>query len=517
MSEDFQKARDAEKGGVLLPYQKRWIEDKTTVKVMEKSRRVGISWAEAADDALYAASEEGDDVWYIGYNKDMAMEFIKDCGDWAKAYSLAAADMEEEVFKDVDKDILSYIIRFASGKRITALSSRPTNLRGKAGRVVIDEAAFHDDLDELIKAAIALTIWGGDVRIISTHDGDDNAFNDLVKDARAKKKPYSVHRVDFDEAIEEGLCRRIFQVLKRDWTPEAEKEWRQKVINEYGEAAQEELFVVPSKGGGTYLPRSLVESCMSPTIPVLRWCCPAGFAEKADHIREADCDDWIRDNINPILAELDVNQKHYFGEDFGRSGDLTAIWPLAEQSTLNYKTPFLVELRNVPFKQQEQILFHIIDNLPKFQGGALDARGNGQYLAEVAMQKYGKGRILEVMLSQTWYRDNMPRYKAAFEDKTITIPRHADVLEDHRGVKMDKGIAKVPDTYKTTGTDGGQRHGDTAIAGALAIFAVNEVDGTEPASASSEAEQGDYHSQRPNNRTRPGHLGNLSKRTRRLH
>jgi len=43
------------------------------------------------------------------------------------------------------------------------------------------------------------------------------------------------------------------------------------------------------------------------------------------------------------------------------------------------------------------------------------------------------------------------------------------------------------------------------------------VDGIDPASASSETEQGDYHSQRPDNRTRPGHLGNLSRMTRRTH
>ena len=33
---------------VLLPYQVRWIADDAAVKVAEKSRRVGITWAEAA-------------------------------------------------------------------------------------------------------------------------------------------------------------------------------------------------------------------------------------------------------------------------------------------------------------------------------------------------------------------------------------------------------------------------------------------------------------------------------------
>ena len=73
-------------------------------------------------------------------------------------------------------DILAYRIRFASGHKIVALSSRPSNLRGKDGCAVIDEAAFHEDLPGLLKAALAFTMWGGLVRIISTHNGAHNAI-----------------------------------------------------------------------------------------------------------------------------------------------------------------------------------------------------------------------------------------------------------------------------------------------------------------------------------------------------
>ena len=41
---------------VLLPYQKYWIEDKSQLKIAEKSRRTGITWAEAADAALTTSS-----------------------------------------------------------------------------------------------------------------------------------------------------------------------------------------------------------------------------------------------------------------------------------------------------------------------------------------------------------------------------------------------------------------------------------------------------------------------------
>ena len=177
----------------LLPYQQQWCADLSPVKLCEKSRRIGLTWAEAADTALLSASANGMDAWYIGYNKDMALEFIRDCANWAKYYNLVADEIQEteEIFVagNEKQSILAFVIRFASGWRITALSSRPSNLRGKQGRVIIDEAAFHDQLDELLKAAMALLMWGGQVHIISTHNAIDNPFNELIIDIRAGKKP----------------------------------------------------------------------------------------------------------------------------------------------------------------------------------------------------------------------------------------------------------------------------------------------------------------------------------------
>ena len=77
---------------ILLPYQRRWIADQSQVKVSEKSRRIGITWTEAADRALGAATtgRSGIDGWYIGYNKDMALEFIEAAAQWARRFNRAA-------------------------------------------------------------------------------------------------------------------------------------------------------------------------------------------------------------------------------------------------------------------------------------------------------------------------------------------------------------------------------------------------------------------------------------------
>ncbi len=453
----------------LLPYQQKWIADRSPVKVYEKSRRIGATWAEGADAALDAAKRSGSDWWYIGYNKDMALEFIEETAGWARRIERASAAIEETAIADDDRDILAYRIRFASGNKIVALSSRPSNLRGKQGVAIIDEAAFHDDLAGLLKAALAFTMWGGRVHVISTHNGADNAFNELITDIRAGRRPYSLHRTTIDDAISQGLFRAISARKREEWSLAAERAWRDQVFADYGDDAEEELLCIPSQSSGVFLPSSLIEARMNPDIPVIRWKCEYSFIERGNAALFKDAEDFCRANLDPALARIDPDLMSCFGEDFGRSGDLTVIWPLQLGKTLTRRTPFVVELRNVPFKQQEQVLFHLVDALPRFIGGAMDARGNGQSLAEAAQLRYG-ARVDAVMISQDWYRDNMPRYKAAFEDAQIELPKDADILADHRMLRMEKGIAKIPER-RMRGDDGRQRHGDSAIAGALAWYA----------------------------------------------
>ena len=103
---------------------------------------------------------------------------------------------------------------------------------------------------------------------------------------------------------------------------------------------------------------------MSAEIPVITWTCKPGFEQQPDLIRKTRCEEWCEDHLKPLLDALDPHYKSWFGEDFGRSGDLTSIIPLQETPSLLYRAPFVVELSNVPFKQQEQILFYIVDRLP---------------------------------------------------------------------------------------------------------------------------------------------------------
>ncbi len=466
----------------LLPYQSAWVEDRSRVKVWEKSRRIGASYGEALDSVMHAAlarAEGGQSTYYLSYNKEMTQQFVKDCAFWAGVVNAVASEVEEMVLWDADKDITVYRIRFASGFDIWGLPSEPRSLRSKQGRAIIDEAAFVDDLPELLKAANALLVWGGAVRIISTHNGEDNPFNELIQDIRSGKKNYSLHRTTFDDALADGLYRRICDVSGQSWSREAEGTWRADIIGDYGDGADEELFCIPSSGSGSFLTRNRIESVMDADIPVIRWTPPAeDFVDWELTLADMETEVWCRLCLSPLLDGLDPDLRSYFGEDFGRSGDLTVIHPLQELPSLDLATPFVLELRDCPFRTQRQILFFLADHLPRFSGGALDARGNGQALAEEARQRYGADRIAEVMLSESWYREHMPKLKAQFEDRTWNLPRDSQILDDYRALKMVRGVPRVPD--KRTKDADGKRHGDAAIAGCLAVYAAKTLAGGEP-------------------------------------
>lgn len=455
----MQQTQVAQAARILMQYQVDWIADKSQVKIMEKSRRIGISYAEAADDVLYAASAEGANVYYISYNKEMTAGFIQDCATWARAFNAAAGQIEESVIEEEDKQILTYTIKFDSGHMIQAFTSSPRNLRSKGRpgeRLVVDEGAFLDDIKEVLKAAMAMTMWGGQIRIISTHDGDDNPFNELINDVRAGKFPYSLHRVDLDDALRDGLYKKICAVTGQEWSREREVEWRQTMINRYKPNEDEELFCIPSKGGGAWLSRALIEARMKPAT-VIRFTGSPDFNNATPEQRARVMQDWITDELQPLL-KFNPALRHALGMDFARTGDLSAIAPSQIAMNLHVTIPFIVEMKNVPYNQQLQVLFAIADALPRLGGMVIDSRGNGSYVGEAAYDKYGSV-VVRLMPTEGWYRDNMPPYKAAFEDDTITVPKHDGLLQDHRAIKLIRGVPRMPE-----GKTSGDSHGDGAMA-----------------------------------------------------
>ncbi|MCC7167467.1 MAG: hypothetical protein IT565_07835 [Rhodospirillales bacterium] len=473
---------------VLIGYQARLLATvgANAVTVVEKSRRTGMTWAAGAVAVLTSAASRsagGMDSLYIGYNLDMAREFIDCAAMWAKAFAAAVLIEEyEEVFKDgkEEESIQAFRIRFDSGFEICALSSRPRSLRGRQGLVIVDEAAFHDDLPELLKAALALLIWGGKVLIISTHDGDDNPFNVLVEDVKKGRKPYALISLDFDDALKDGLYQRICQRQGRAWSAEAEAQWRSEIIAFYGDAADEELYLIPSRGAGTYLPALLLDRAMT-DIPVLRYTFDSSFLMLSERTRLAEIDAWCETHLQPLLKTMSSSLPSYAGYDIARNGDLSVLWPGQIDRDMSERIPFILELRNAPFGAQRQILWYALRNMPRLVKARIDATGLGAQLAEETALEFGLERIEQVKIGAGWYETEMPPFKRFFEDGFARIAKDTDVYNDHRAVKLARGKPYVEraDDERARKVDGAKgkatRHGDTAIAHVLFVGAAKTL------------------------------------------
>lgn len=458
---------------VLLRYQSAIAQglELHDVFFVEKSRRTGATWGAAGAAVGISASPRGDggmDTLYVGTSFDMAKEFIDAAADWARLFNKAFKSMGETLFDDgSETGIKALRIDFASGFSIVALSSKPRSLRGRQGFVILDEAAFADDLEQLLKAALALLMWGGKVLVISTHNGADNPFNQIITDIRAGRLNYGLLRFDLDDALKDGLFERICMMnAKRhgEWTPEKEADWREKLIADYRDAADEELYCIPSQGSGVFLPGPLIEARMM-DAPVLRLALPPSFFNLPEARKKAEIDAWIEDALDPVIdATIDRDLPSGFGMDVGRYRDLSVLCPMQVLRTLRRVIPFMVELERVPFAQQRQIAAHIIRRLPRRMGARIDATGIGAGIAEDLQTEVGAEPI---KISVQWYREELPPLKAAFEDDMILVPRDMEVAADLRAFKVIKGLPALPALRQGTKT-GGTRHGDAGIAIALA-------------------------------------------------
>lgn len=233
--------------------------------VFEKSRRIGFSWTLASDCVLYSASDKGGDTYYMCQAKETAETFIKDCEYWAKLFEKVTSSRNIEIFEEGDKSVTKYFIEFASGFRIVAISNSPSGFRGKGkptDRFILDEAAFHPQLEEAINALSPVLMWGCKIIILSTHNGENSYFNFFLNKIKKGEIPANTYKVTFRDAIEQGLYQKICDETNQKWTPENEKIFVE-MMYKSNPNASEELDVIPRGGSGMFISPRLIHTCVN--------------------------------------------------------------------------------------------------------------------------------------------------------------------------------------------------------------------------------------------------------------
>ncbi len=430
-------------GDLLLPYQVRanHLVNSTALAVIEKSRRIGLTWGLAAEAVLQAAASRqagGQNVLYISYAQDMTRDFIDACGFWAKAlYGVAVAEQEvmfpDPAPDDPDRHIQAFRIEFASGFYIMGLSSAPRSLRGKQGLVIIDEAAFVDSLAELMKAAQALMMWGGRVVVVSTHNGADNPFNQLLAEIRAGERAGETMTVTFTDALDAGLFDRIKLVLGDRLEAETREEYEAMTRAFYGTNADEELDCKPPAGGGAWLNVSDIVACEHGE---------AGLPEHYD------------------------GGLTYVGWDVARRRDLSVISPWELMGDVLWLRA-RIEMSGETFAHMDSEFDRVMKNY-RVAEALIDQSGMGEKVVEDAQGRHGEYRVKGKLFTPANKLDMATALKKRFEEQRIRIPKDDAIRADLKSIKRKKGSGAQVLLAEDGSSDG---HGDRFWSYALAALA----------------------------------------------
>lgn len=427
----------------FLQYQIAWLRDTSRFKIWEKSRRIGATFVQAYEDVKDAArADKPMDVWFTSADESAAKEYILYCGLWARVLKIAAEDLGEVVL-DKEKDIKALVVKFASGKRIHALSSNPTAFRSKGGKLVIDEYAFHKQPEELWKAAQPIVLWGFPIRVLSTYNGKGNRYYRMVSEAKQGNR-WSLHTTTLMDAVAQGLVT--------------------KILGHTASEAEIEAFIADARATAGDEENWLQEFMCQPVDEATAWL-------TWDLITSAEHKDAGR-------PELYQGGDCYVGNDIGRRRDLAVIWVDERVGDVMW-TREVVKMRNKTFAEQDAELDRIM-NTYKVRRVCMDQTGMGEKPVEDAKRRHGEYKVEGVLFTGPVKQHLATAGKQIFEDRKLRMPEDRDIRASHHAVRKQTTVAGNP-RFDADRTELG--HADEFWAHMLALHAAEDTH--QPAAGSS--------------------------------
>jgi len=463
----------------LLPYQARWVNDRSLVRVMEKSRRVGISYATAYDEVRQKSLKGCKvDTWFSSRDDLTAQGFINYCKKFAGVLNLAANAYDEAIlFNDGKDSATARVLRFATDTTINSISSNPDVFAGKGGNVGLDEFALRNDPRHVYDIAQPTIDWGGRLSIISTHRGAKNFFNKLITDERdtdtRKHRGLSIHRVTLSDALDQFFLWKLQTVL-----PESDPRMAMDEAEYYDylkrRASTDERFLQeyecqPEDESSVYLPYDLLQgSYYTPEDNLVAHTEETtDFRGKKGRIRYL-----LPKGVEPagLLAYIKKVKADggdlYHGKDVARRHDLS-VDVIGEKRDGMLFVRCVIEFDRCAFSRQEAILYPL---MPSMSRSCVDETGIGMQFAERAAEKFGDWRVEGVTFTPGNKQMLAPPVRTAFEDRSIRVPDDDLFETDLRMIKKETVGDKV--RYVAEDEDNeGDSHADRFWALALMMHA----------------------------------------------
>jgi phage FluMu gp28-like protein len=415
----------------VLPYQDRWIQDNSQLKIAVWSRQSGKSFA-AALRAVVKCLEKRSQYIILSKGERQSRLFMEKVKDFCETFKrLQALPAFDELQATGETTMEVYFPH--NGSRIIGLPANPDTARGYSGHIVLDEFAFHGDARKIYAACFPITTRGYSIEVISTPNGTAGKFYEIAKEAGlvgsgtgtpagdvgarhgvpVPAQPgvavplWSGHRVDIYDAVDQGLQANI-HLLRAGC--DDEETWRQEYCCQFLSDAQ------------NYVPIELISGC----------------------VHEEATTEWIRsaDRETGRSGDRDL----YLGIDIGRKRDLTIAWLFEKVGDILWSR-HLLAMKDVSFDEQEKAICRLIGSGsgspdhpiarspdPVLRRCCVDQSGVGMMLAERLVQRYGS--LVEPVTFTAQVKERLaPMVKQAFEERTVRIPDNREVRADLNSVK----------------------------------------------------------------------------------
>lgn len=375
-------------------YQKEFINDDSTFRVVNKARQLGFSIVIAAEAIIESLIYPQQTTLFISSGEDAAKRVLKYCYDFINSLpvkcNLKIASTSE--------------IKMPNNSYLVSLPANPKTIRGfNAGRVYIDEGAHFQSDKEILKAIQPSISRGGKLTIISTPNGRLNRFYEIWSNQDDQYAEYSHHLIPYTLCPDKEYIKRVKQLKRSMNAIEFSQEYECKFM-------EEELAM------------------FTPTVVL-------------------PCVDRKLTNV----FNFKTNNPVYMGVDFAKIEDETSInivEHVIDESTviLRHRT----NLKKVKYDDQLKII-QDLDLRIACDKINVDATGVGVRLFEEMEKLYG-GKVEGVKFSPTVKDGLINGLRLLFQNGSIRIPYDEELMSQLYA--MERVLSKNSDIikYKSAGS-----------------------------------------------------------------
>lgn len=417
---------------LMLPYQRRWVEDPSRFLVGVWGRQTGKSFSTAY---IVAASmvREKNSVWMIAAPSErQSLEALAKVKDHLRAFRYLFEDVIQDLAGTEEK---ASGVSLPNGSRCIAVPGKPDTVRGMSANVWLDEFAFFESPDATWKAilpSIVNPLRGGEKRVIitSTPNGRAGQGERFFKICSGLSGGgWSVHRVPLRSAIADGLPLKYEDIASAMNDPLAvAQELDAEFVDAQGQLLSTEII----------LRSESEQASMS---------CPPDIFDGRRDIR--------------------------VGIDIGRVSDPTVVWSVEKIGDVLMTREVLI-LSNMSHVDQ---LSYIRARVRGARRVCMDYTGMGIGIGDSLVREFGQYkpaahlfRSVELCsFSAAFKREIFPRLRESMEGAKLRIPRSDALRSDFAAMSQISTASGY--SYEAPRTRDG--HSDSCTAAALAVRAAS--------------------------------------------